>query len=218
MVEQKQWAKAQGGQPLDFMDTPLRDFWGRLKSATVPEPEERQGKLRYRLILQLEEVDVVVTTEAYKFPTAQLSLPWSIYEAGQRKILMDNIARLLGLGKDFEDLADLTIHMQYTPGHESWDGQARAKVEREYWEITEIRDVSSVATDSPEEIALALAVGKTVPEFNAAVMRNPVIKAAGKLGGQPTTVALTNKTDGFLAQALRDGLLVKDQDGRLQLP
>ena len=165
----------EGDLTQDYVQTPLRDFIGKLESA---EPVYDERFDRTIIHLNFSEVDPKVTTEPYPFPTAVLTIP---YSKGKRKIsqfgfLLTSIGKVIPGGR-IVDLVQKTMRMRMVERNFGrWRGEEADRI-RLTWEVVEVQQ--SVSAVSPKEVALELLNGVPVSNLNPfyqEALKHPVIK------------------------------------------
>jgi len=196
-----------------FQQTPLRHFKGKLESIITemrtfqnsPTPKQYHN-------LNFSEIDVILSTEPYPFPIAQLSFPSSDRKKSGWGVLGQSGLKFLNENEDVSVLVNAILELQMTPGHMMWNREAGGETARECWEIVGVERVGGVQGPSPgqttnaTETAINLLIGKNEQEWNQLVFANPIVKADSKLVAE--ILART-----FLPALEADGIVCKDEAG-----
>lgn len=193
-----------------FQTTPLTDFRGRLVDFDIDTRFSRTT-----VQLKFTDVEVIESREPYNFPVAQIDIrysdrkrsKWGIYQKSIKDLLAG--APITKFQPLFDQhLVDKMQRMTLTPGHDLGfkDRETGEDVIVDAWTLTELEG-AGVTEQTPLDIALDLANGKTVPEFNTAALKNPGIK------GTAIQTDILNNT--FIQRMLDEGLLTEDKDGIL---
>ena len=160
-----------------YTGTPLRDFWGVLKSITGEMRQGRDGSYMVALY-NSEEVEVIESIEVYTSPIAQIDVSASTKAKSKMGYLGASIDKIINAGlapdvpqtgaKNMEYLLGKKLHWQFTPGHMipnrdesgSWSDKPT-----NCWVITEIGGEAAVATPAvPAPVAgTTPAVAATAP-------------------------------------------------------
>lgn len=155
-----------------YTGTPLRDFWGVLKSITGEMKKGQSGPYMVALY-NLEEVEVMPngSTEPYTSPIAQIDVSVSTKAKSKMGYLGASIDKIINAGlapdvaqaeaKNMDSLIGKKLHWQFTPGHlvpnrdetGSWSDKPT-----NCWVITEISGEAVVAAPAVAPVAGATPV------------------------------------------------------------
>ena len=191
--------------------TPLRDFWGTLKSI-YPEPDNFGDKN----VLNFADVEVIESTEPYNFPTATIKIKISNKKDSSWGVFAESVNEYLQPDEDVIDLVEKRLHMQMQVDYEF---QGKDKVTGEPfkgnpWKILEIEGITVAGAEPTVSSAMAkakaLLIGKTRAEFNKAALADTAIRKDTEL-----VRAITDKS--FVKSMLDTGEFVEDENGVFSL-
>lgn len=190
-----------------FQQTPLREFIGCLENYDAERDEQFD---RVRVQLQFVGVQVIHSTEAYPFPIAQLTIPYSTRKVSAMGYLVTSIDKLMP-GGSLSSLIGKNVRMLMKPeNYGRWRGETEDRV-RDTWTVVELVGEEAKEAKLSYEVALDLAVGESPSElkgFYQQAFRNPAIKQDKAL-----LTKILDKT--FIAEALERGVLEVSEDGLL---
>ena len=188
-----------------FQDTPLKKFKGRLVDYDTIELTGNYPGTRVQL--KFDNVEVMVSSEPYHFPIAEIGIrysdrknsSWGIFASSAQKIVPDC---------DILELVGKTILMERTPDHKfGQDRDTGEDVIRECWEVQEIEGVEAgVGIVSAADKALQLLHLKSEVDWNQAVLGDSLVKGDAALVSQ-----ILNKS--FIGAMEQAGKVTKDNDG-----
>ena len=148
-----------------YPGTPLRDFWGTLKSITGEMRNGQSGPYMVALY-NSEEVEVIQSNEPYTSPIAQIDVSVSTKAKSKMGYLGASIDKIINAGlapdvaqseaKNMDSLIGKKLHWQFTPGHmipnrdesNNWSDKPT-----NCWVITEISGEAVVATPAVAPVA-----------------------------------------------------------------
>ncbi|KKN75184.1 hypothetical protein LCGC14_0383430 [marine sediment metagenome] len=216
-----------------FVSTPLRDFWGVLKSITGEMRSGNSGPYLVALY-NMEEVEVLPggSIEPYDSPIAQIDIPASTKDKSKMGYLGTSIDRIINAGlapdipqaqaKNMESLIGKKLHWQFTPGHlipNRDEAGAWSDKPASCWVVTEIAGEGAAPVAAPNvevapaqpsvsasQKALELLDGKTIQQWHQVVMLDPVVK-------QDTKFLQTIIDNSFLASMESVGKVTRDEGG-----
>jgi len=191
-----------------FQATPLRDFWGNLTSITGEMRSGQRGAFAVSLY-NFGEVEVLLSTEPYTSPVAQLEIPVSKSAKSKMGYWGDSIDNLINPGIDKSVpqnapnikgqgyLIGKRLHVALTPGHPiGFRDDATGRWEdrpQDCWNLLEVQGegtptkagpspsaVGSTAVDATT-LALSMLNGKTLQQWHQEVFGNSTVKTDTKL-------------------------------------
>lgn len=186
--------------------TPLRDFWGDLKSI-YPETDPYGDKN----VLNFADIEVIESTEPYNFPTATIRIKISNKKDSSWGVFGGSVNVFLEPDEDVADLVDKRLHMQMQVGYEfgGKDKEGKPFVGNP-WKVVEIDGVSAAGADasvsSSVTKAKALLSGKTRAEFNKAALADTAIRKDAELQR-----SIVDKS--FIKAMLDTGEYIEDENG-----
>ncbi len=217
-----------------YTGTPLRDFWGVLKSITGEMRSGQRGAYMVALY-NSEEIEVINTIEPYTSPIAQIDISVSTKAKSKMGYLGASIDKIINAGlapdvaqaeaKNIDYLIGKKLHWQFTPGHlipnvdeaGNWSDKPT-----NCWVVTEVGGEAAVAAPTPpnaqgtgapaatgvsaSQQALILLDGKNVQQWHQVVMADPIVK-------QDTKVLQSIIDTSFLSGMETGGKVTKDADG-----
>jgi len=193
-----------------FQLTPLKEFIGVFDNYEASKDERFD---RVRVSLQFIDIEVIESTEAYPFPIAQLTVPFSQRKRSQMGFLLTSIDKIIP-GGSLSSMLKKRIRMkQVSENFGRWRGETEDRI-RDCWTVIELLEAKESPASSSYEAALGLAAGKPVDnlkEFYDEAFKNSVIKADRELVGK-----ILNKT--FIPEALEAGDLEVGDNGLLTIP
>jgi len=211
-----------------FSRTPLRDFWGTLKSITGEMRDGQTGSFAVALY-NSEEVEAIESIEPYTSPIAQIDIPVSTRAKSRMGYFGTSFDKIINAGlppdvpqaqaKNQDYLIGKRLHWKFTPGHMIWDGNAREERPNNCWEIIGIVGEggaqapipSTAGTEVGADIsisqqALNLLDSKNVQQWHQVVLTDPVVK-------QDTAFINSIIDNSFLAGMEASGKVTKDENG-----
>jgi len=218
-----------------YTGTPLRDFWGVLKSVTGEMRTGQSGSYLVALY-NFEEVEVIDSIEPYTSPIAQIDISASSKAKSKMGYFGASIDKIVNAGlapdvpqagaKNMDYLLGKKLHLQFTPGHmvpnRDEAGQWSDKPTN-CWTVVEITGEAAVAPApvatgvlaqaaapapagvSASQQALALLDGKNVQQWHQVVFTDPIVK-------QDTTILNTFIDGSFLTGMEASGKVTIDEN------
>lgn len=213
-----------GLQESDYQVSPLKKFSGVLKDyePTIdPKFTNADGSARVKVLFRFDDVEVIECQpgQSYAFPVAEFTIPHNS-KANSKWGVLGKSVELIDPRLDIADLVGKRAVYMLEP-HEFYsgkdaNGQAIMKAQ-DTWVVVEIEGQSAggsvngtgnVGTD-PKKTALSILFGKTKQEFEALVLKDPVVKKDGGLVSE----IIGNH---FIPAMEESGYVHKDGDGRYQ--
>lgn len=224
-----------------FQRSPLREFIGTLESITS-EDVERNGRKWVNAIYNLNELEVLESTEAYTLPIAQISIGISNRKQSAMGVLGDSIDKLVNVdaagnplptevtGPDGNRIPNPDIKGQgyligkrlrwrWTPDHMQWNRTSGKEEPRSQWEIVEVvGETTPVTSPKPTSAQPAAAQVKSTPAASTAKSSTQI--ALGLLDGKTVQewnqVVFQNpavKADGALVTRIIQGAFLQSMEG-----
>ncbi len=211
----------------DF-ENPLREFSGTFGGYdTAPA----SGYVGTRADLKFKDLDDVVATSPYIFPTASINVGLSNKHKSRWGYLADSVAPLIPEDEDLKDQIDKRFHcvfcdgqggrpamkpiFQKTPAPELLEKYPDKQIPTAVWIVTEIAGVTAGLGKSRKkeltatEIAEELLIGKTRVEFNKEAYAHPAIRKDVALQR-----SITDKS--FINTLIQLGKITEDENGVFQ--
>jgi hypothetical protein len=210
----------------DF-DSPLREFDGNFDGYETAPASGYDGT---RVELRFKDLDNVIATSPYIFPTAVINIGLSNKKTSRWGYFAQSITEIISADEDIKDQVGKTFHMMLADGEDgriakkpSYKARATAAelalypdkmVPTAVWVCTAIDGASAAVakdTKSAANIAEELLIGKTRAEFNKQAYANPAIRKDVELQR-----SITDKS--FVNTLVKLGKVVEDENGVFQRP
>jgi hypothetical protein len=186
-----------------FEATPLRHFKGKFGGFEIREVAGRFPGTR--VDLNFSDIEVILSTEPYQFPIAQISIRYSDRENSAWGIFAQSCTKLLPENLDIGDCVGKVMELLLTPGHKfGFDQESGEEIIRDCWECQSIEGVGEARAGNPMKRALELLDGKIEQDWNQVVFTDPLVK------GDATLVnSILQRT--FLPAQQQLGIISKDE-------
>ncbi len=185
--------------------TPLRKFKGKLEEIATEDVPFKNGKTGIRLIFKLTDVEVLAAEEPYDFPIAEVKMLYFASAQSGFGVFYNSYLKLAPAGVLAEAIGKV-LEVAWTGGHQIYDSREGKATPQDAWEVLSIEGVETGPVQSAYDRAIDVLDGKTVQQFNTAVLAEPLVRSDAVV-----QASIIGKK--FLPDILAKGLVSIDANG-----